>query len=163
MPKEEMEKIRKVVDSWFETEEEISKKGESIIPTLKIKLKQIDYRVMEVEYPVVIYNKDKINLFPEKIVKEYFKRAGYKVWKDISLNLIITLLPNKNEKSIRELESLKKGIPDFFVINERQFFWVEVKGHGDWISDDQYKWIKKATDLGFYVLIIQVKKKDVPI
>lgn len=49
---------------------------------------------------------------------------------------------------LKDLKLYRTGMPDLIVFNEHGFRWIEVKGPGDKLQDNQWRWIKEFNKLG---------------
>ncbi|MDK9760568.1 VRR-NUC domain-containing protein [Vibrio sp. D420a] len=48
---------------------------------------------------------------------------------------------------LKDLKLYRTGMPDLIAFNENSFRWVEVKGPGDKLQDNQWRWIKEFEKL----------------
>lgn len=63
---------------------------------------------------------------------------------------------------LSDLKLYRSGMPDLIMFKGSEFEWVEVKGPGDKLQDNQWRWIKEFTRLGvpFSVCFVTAQNPD---
>lgn len=81
------------------------------------------------------------------------------------LTLALKLIPNKLlvelfNVQLNDLKLYRNGMPDLIAFKDEKFEWIEVKGPGDKIQDNQWRWIKEFNRLNIPFSVCYVKAKD---
>ncbi len=48
---------------------------------------------------------------------------------------------------LRDLKLYRNGMPDLIAFKDGEHRWIEVKGPGDKLQDNQWRWIKRFNEL----------------
>ncbi|TOP05084.1 hypothetical protein CGH26_21855, partial [Vibrio parahaemolyticus] len=61
-----------------------------------------------------------------------------------------------------DLKLYRNGMPDLIAFRDNEFEWIEVKGPGDKLQDNQWRWIKEFSRLNvpFVVCYVTARKED---
>ncbi|MFA0308768.1 VRR-NUC domain-containing protein [Vibrio splendidus] len=59
---------------------------------------------------------------------------------------------------LSDLKLLRTGMPDLIAFKDKEFHWVEVKGPGDKLQDNQWRWIKEFERLSVPFSVCYVNK-----
>ncbi|OLQ84331.1 nuclease [Vibrio ponticus] len=125
--------------------------------------------------PLDLYHKDfdakrseQVNQALEKIaqgnhqfiIDNYHNKLGisnpFVVWSHFTeelLNLTLNalkpeILVNLIKVQLSDLKLYRNGMPDLIAFKDGQFEWIEVKGPGDKLQDNQIRWFKQFSRLG---------------
>ncbi|WP_047044487.1 VRR-NUC domain-containing protein [Vibrio mexicanus] len=63
--------------------------------------------------------------------------------KHVSPDTLIELF----EVQLRDLKLYRNGMPDLIAFKDGEYRWIEVKGPGDKLQDNQWRWIKRFNEL----------------
>ncbi|HCG6788079.1 VRR-NUC domain-containing protein [Vibrio parahaemolyticus] len=80
-----------------------------------------------------------------------------------SLNTIPTrTLLELFKVQLSDLKLYRNGMPDLIAFRDNEFEWIEVKGPGDKLQDNQWRWIKEFSRLNvpFAVCYVTARKED---
>ncbi|TON43064.1 hypothetical protein CGH58_05835, partial [Vibrio parahaemolyticus] len=63
---------------------------------------------------------------------------------------------------LSDLKLYRNGMPDLIAFRDNEFEWIEVKGPGDKLQDNQWRWIKEFARLNvpFVVCYVTARKED---
>ncbi|WP_394241291.1 VRR-NUC domain-containing protein [Vibrio astriarenae] len=86
-------------------------------------------------------------------------------WKWLPLELIEQAIKHIPHNTLAELfrvflsdiKLFRTGMPDLFLFNEHSYRWVEVKGPGDKLQDNQWRWIREFQRLEVPVRVCWVE------
>nr|WP_321460978.1 VRR-NUC domain-containing protein [uncultured Vibrio sp.] len=81
------------------------------------------------------------------------------------LELALTTIPTSMlialfEIQLSDLKLYRNGMPDLIAFKDEQFEWIEVKGPGDKLQDNQWRWIKEFHRLNVPFSVCYVVAKD---
>lgn len=60
---------------------------------------------------------------------------------------------------LSDLKLYRNGMPDLIAFKGEQFEWIEVKGPGDKLQDNQWRWIKEFNRLNVPFAVCYVATK----
>jgi len=98
----------------------------------------------------------------EDKVINYYIRKGYKVIRSVKERKIqqeIIDFLHKKKMKINLVEDSIRGVPDFFIYNDNEFFFVEVKSGNGVLSIDQLEWSNMNMHIPHKVVVIRKDKK----
>lgn len=77
----------------------------------------------------------------EEQVRQYFRKIGYKVIKSVN----VSRLPKDVREKLKNHKGRidKGGMPDFYIYNDSEGFFVEVKTKADGLRVAQMEWISR--------------------
>jgi len=120
---------------------------EDTIEIIKLKYDDLNFNVEEIVYEVLhgeVHGGLNLNEF---VFYSYFKKQGYRVlrlphstknkscfYEDINL---------KKEFDMDTKMLYEKGVPDFMVIKDNKYCFIEAKDIRDWLSPNQIEWQEK--------------------
>lgn len=87
----------------------------------------------------------------ERIIRKYFEKLGFGVIRGYSKKL---------PKDIKEKIRNYTGVPDFFVFNDKERFFVEVKTSKDTLRVSQMEWVSEHSKF-FPIKIAVVKSNEI--
>nr|WP_319556481.1 VRR-NUC domain-containing protein [uncultured Vibrio sp.] len=81
------------------------------------------------------------------------------------IELALTTIPTSMlialfEIQLSDLKLYRNGMPDLIAFKDEQFEWIEVKGPGDKLQDNQWRWIKEFHRLNVPFSVCYVVAKD---
>lgn len=85
-------------------------------------------------------------------------------WEGVSLELIEAGIKHFSSQQLielfkvmlKDLKLYRSGMPDLILFKSGKFEWVEVKGPGDKLQDNQWRWIKEFIRLGLPISVAYV-------
>jgi hypothetical protein len=64
---------------------------------------------------------------------------------------------------LQDLKLFRNGMPDLMLFKDGDYQWVEVKGPGDKLQDNQWRWIAQFNRLGVNFSVCYVKHREASI
>lgn len=64
------------------------------------------------------------------------------------------------EVIFQDIKAYRAGMPDLVAFKNDQLQWIEVKGPGDKLQDNQWRWIKQCHKLGFPIKVCYVEQAN---
>ena len=108
----------------------------------------------------------------KQLIEKYDAKIGisnpFVHWGAVSKALIehaLTTIPTSMlvdlfNVQLRDLKLYRNGMPDLIAFKGEQFEWIEVKGPGDKLQDNQWRWIKEFHRLQVPFSVCYVTAKD---
>ena len=108
----------------------------------------------------------------KQLIEKYDAKIGisnpFVHWGAVSKALIehaLTTIPTSMlvdllSVQLRDLKLYRNGMPDLIAFKGEQFEWIEVKGPGDKLQDNQWRWIKEFHRLQVPFSVCYVTAKD---
>lgn len=90
------------------------------------------------------------NRLPQELLDIALKRIPAQTWQHIF------------HYQLFDLRQTRSGMPDLFIWNETQFGWLEIKGPGDKLQNNQLIWLEKLNELGLPVAVCYMGHQSAP-
>ncbi|CAG8999872.1 MAG: Fanconi-associated nuclease 1 [Candidatus Celerinatantimonas neptuna] len=90
------------------------------------------------------------NRLPQDVLNIALERVPAPIWQCIF------------DYQLFDLRQTRAGMPDLFIWNETQFGWLEIKGPGDKLQNNQLLWLDKLNELKLPVAVCYMGHQSVP-
>lgn len=104
------------------------------------------------------YYKTKKEYFNRNIENWRYDKRLKEIYQEIFFNeKKYTFFRKYFDSNISKDRERAKGIPDLFVYNDKEYFFIEVKGKNDGLRINQIEWMNKANQNGIKAEVVFVK------